>query len=128
EIFQTALNAFDNVLSKQQEIIISLSNMFTLIYHAESAALRTLAMQEKPGAESYEQYVEMTQFFLYESLDSMYKNGKDCLEAFLEGEQLNEQMKKLDTLNSRSDFNLNASVKKIYCMMQNDWQEKLAVS
>lgn len=127
EIFQLALHAFDNVLSKEQEMIISLSNMFSLIYHAESAALRTLAMQGKPGAESYEKYVEMTQFFLYESIDPIYKNGKDCLEAILEGEQLNVQMKKLDTLNSKSDFNLHAAAKKIYFKMQNNFREPVLI-
>ncbi len=121
EIFQSALNSYNNVLSKQQEMIILLSNMFTLIYHTESAALRTLAMQGKPGAESYEQYVEMTRFFLYESLDSIYKNSKNCLEAFLEGEQLNVLMKKIYTLICKSNFNLNTSAKKIYCFIENGY-------
>ncbi len=128
EIFQTALHAFYNVLSKQQELIISLSNNFTLIFHAESAVLRTLSMKEKIGDVSYERYAEMTRYFLYESIDSIYKNSKDCLQSFLDGEQLDEQMKKLDSLNSKSNFNLNASAIKIYSMIQNDWQEKVAVN
>ncbi len=125
EIFQLALKTYNNVLSKQQELIIPLSNIFKLIYHAESAVLRTLGIKDKPGNVSYEQYAEMTRYFLYESIDSIYKNSKDCLEGFLEGEQLNAQMKKLDTLVSKTDFNLNASAKKISCMMENKFKQPI---
>ncbi|MEO8117376.1 MAG: acyl-CoA dehydrogenase family protein [Bacteroidota bacterium] len=128
EIFQLALKTYNNVLSKQQELIIPLSNIFKLIYHAESAALRTMAIKDKPGDVSYEQYSEMTRYFLYESIDSIYKYSKDCLEGFLEGDQLTAQMKKLDTLVSKTDFNLNASAKKIYSMMQNYFRQPVLAS
>ncbi|MBS1730699.1 MAG: acyl-CoA dehydrogenase family protein [Bacteroidetes bacterium] len=118
EIFELSLKTFGHQFSHQQEIITCLSNIFTQIFHMESAILRVIAFKKMQDKELFEHYAEMARYFLYQSIDSIYKNGKDCLLAFLTGEILQQQLEKWVALESSVDFSLHKSAKKIFSYLK----------
>lgn len=75
-------------LDKEQEILMNIADMAIEIFHAESALLRVLKLnQNKTGAGMAIQ-ADMMKTYIYDAADRINKAGKDALNSFADGDEL----------------------------------------
>ena len=74
-------------LSKEQEILINLSNMIIETYVSESILLRVEKLFGLKGADVCKGQMAMMKVYLYDAADNIFKEGKDALNAFTEGDE-----------------------------------------
>lgn len=79
-------------LAKEQEIIMNISDMIIDAYIAESALLRTMKNIQQKGVESCREIIAITQVLIYDVADRIFKNGKDALVSFAEGDEYTMMM------------------------------------
>ena len=67
---------FGNELEKQQQILLSLSDILIEIYFSESALYRTLKNIEKQGIESQTTQENIVQFYVFEAYNIIHKSAR----------------------------------------------------
>lgn len=94
-------------LSKEQEVLMGISDIAILTYQAESALLRAQKMIEVKGEEAAAIQIAIVKTFFYDAADQINKLGKDVLNSFAEGDELKmmqmglKRFTKLDSINPK---------------------------
>jgi len=74
-------------IEKEQEVLLSISDIMIEIYLAESAILRTEKNYKKFGNNSQEGQVSMSQLYLYQSVELISNRAKELIISLSEGEE-----------------------------------------
>ena len=74
-------------LSKEQEILLNISDIIIQVYVAESIVLRTEKRVSMKGEDACKAQINMMRIFLYDAADEINKAGKDALNSFAEGDE-----------------------------------------
>ncbi|PKP39343.1 MAG: acyl-CoA dehydrogenase [Bacteroidetes bacterium HGW-Bacteroidetes-15] len=75
-------------LSKEQEILMNISDMIIETYIAESVLLRVEKLASIKGEAAIENQIAMMQVYIYDVADKVNKYGKDAVNSFVEGDEL----------------------------------------
>jgi len=75
-------------LAHQQEVLMHIADMAIYTFTAESALLRLIRLTETQGEAATALQNDMVRTFLYDAADSIFKSGKDAVNAFAEGDEL----------------------------------------
>jgi hypothetical protein len=76
-------------LEKEQEVLMNIADMAIETFHAESALLRTMKLAGERGLEAVGIERDVMQTYLYDAADRINKAGKDALNSFASGDELN---------------------------------------
>ncbi len=76
-------------LEKEQEVLMNIADMAIETFHAESALLRTMKLAGERGLEAVNIEKDVMQTYLYDAADRINKAGKDALNSFVSGDELN---------------------------------------
>ena len=76
-------------LEKEQEVLMNIADMAIETFHAESALLRTMKLAGQKGLEAVSIERDVMQTYLYDAADRINKAGKDALNSFASGDELN---------------------------------------
>ena len=76
-------------LEKEQEVLMNIADMAIETFHAESALLRTMKLAGERGLEAVNIEKDVMQTYLYDAADRINKAGKDALNSFASGDELN---------------------------------------
>ena len=93
---------FGNELEKQQQILLSLSDILIEVYFSESALYRTLKNIDNQGIESQTTQVNMVQFYVFEAYNTIHKSAREIILSISDGE---EQEQLLKILNEKCSYN-----------------------
>ena len=74
-------------LSKEQEILMNISDVAILTYQAESVLLRVKKLIETQGEEASKVQIAIAKAFFYDAADQIAKLGKDAINSFTEGDE-----------------------------------------
>lgn len=74
-------------LAKEQEIVMNISNMVMDVYLAESVMLRVEKLAGMKGADAVKEQYAMMKAYVYDAADRIYKEGKDAINSFAEGDE-----------------------------------------
>ena len=74
-------------LSKEQEILMNISDIAILTYQAESVLLRVKKLIEAQGEEASKVQIAIAKAFFYDAADQIAKLGKDPINSFTEGDE-----------------------------------------
>ncbi|MFL2604831.1 MAG: acyl-CoA dehydrogenase family protein [Flavobacteriaceae bacterium] len=98
---------FGNELEKQQQILLSLSDILIEIYFSESALYRTLKNIDNQGIESQTTQENMVQFYVFEAYNIIHKSARDIILSISDGK---EQEQLLKILNEKCSYNRHPNV------------------
>ena len=98
---------FGNELEKQQQILLSLSDILIEVYFSESALYRTLKNIDNQGIESQTTQVNMVQFYVFEAYNIIQKSAREIILSISDGE---EQEQLLKILNEKCSYNRHPNV------------------
>ena len=98
---------FGNELEKQQQILLSLSDILIEIYFSESALYRTLKNIDNQGIESQTTQENMVQFYVFEAYNIIHKSAREIILSISDGE---EQEQLLKILNEKCSYNRHPNV------------------
>ena len=98
---------FGNELEKQQQILLSLSDILIEIYFSESALYRTLKNIENQGIESQTTQENMVQFYVFEAYNIINKSAREIILSISDGK---EQKQLLKILNDKCSYNRHPNV------------------
>ena len=98
---------FGNELEKQQQILLSLSDILIEVYFSESALYRTLKNIDNQGIESQTTQVNMVQFYVFEAYNTIHKSAREIILNISDGE---EQEQLLKILNEKCSYNRHPNV------------------
>ncbi len=74
-------------LSKEQEILMNISDVAILTYQAESVLLRVQKLIEAKGEEAAKVQIAIAKVFFYDAADKIAKLGKDAINSFADGDE-----------------------------------------
>lgn len=83
-----AAQKFMQKLSKEQEILMNISDIITDCYQAESLLLRVKKLVETKGEEACQEQIAMCKVFFYDAADRIHKNAKDAANSISSGDEL----------------------------------------
>ena len=98
---------FGNELEKQQQILLSLSDILIEIYFSESALYRTLKNIDNQGIESQTTQENMVQFYVFEAYNIINKSAREIILSISDGK---EQEQLLKILNEKCSYNRHPNV------------------
>ena len=76
-------------LEKEQEVLMNIADMAIETYNAESALLRVMKLTEQKGAAATQLQTDIMRTYIYDAADRINKSGKDALNSFADGDELN---------------------------------------
>jgi alkylation response protein AidB-like acyl-CoA dehydrogenase len=91
-------------LESEQEVIMNISDMAIMAFHAESVLHRALQMAENNHANAA-LAKDMAFTFIYDACDKVNKYGKDALNAFADGDELRMMLMGLKRFTKTQPFN-----------------------
>jgi len=83
-----AAQKFMQKLSKEQEILMNISDIITDCYQAESLLLRVKKLVETKGEEACKEQIAICKVFFYDAADRIHKNAKDAANSISSGDEL----------------------------------------
>ncbi len=83
----TAVQKFMNSLAKEQEILMSISDIAIKTYVAESTLLRVDKLVASQGDEAVANQIDIVRVVVNDAVDSAYKAGKEAIAAMVEGDE-----------------------------------------
>ena len=98
-----AVQKLSQTLSKEQEVLMNVSDMIIWTYQAESALLRLGKMNAKGMDVSIAQQIVQTYF--YDSADHIAKAAKDALNSFMSGDELAMSLMGIRRFTKMKSFN-----------------------
>ena len=98
---------FGNELEKQQQILLSLSDILIEIYFSESALYRTLKNIDNQGIDSQTTQENMVQFYVFEAYNIIHKSAREIILSISDGK---EQEQLLKILNEKCSYNRHPNV------------------
>jgi hypothetical protein len=98
-----AVQKLSQTLSKEQEVLMNVSDMIIWTYQAESALLRLGKMNSKGLDVSIAEQIVQTYF--YDSADHIAKAAKDALNSFMSGDELAMSLMGIRRFTKMKSFN-----------------------
>lgn len=83
----SAVQKFMMTLAKEQEILMNIADMASLVYVTESALLRAEKLVSQSSEEQVSLQIDMARIYLHEALDKAYLQGKEAINSFAEGDE-----------------------------------------
>jgi hypothetical protein len=93
-------------LSKEQEILMNIADIIGVVYVAESTILRVEKLVSMRGEEACKGQLDMMRIYLQEAVDRTYMAGKEALNSFAEGDELNMMLMGLRRFTKVAPFNI----------------------
>ena len=112
---------FGNELEKQQQILLSLSDILIEIYFSESALYRTLKNIDNQGIESQTTQENMVRFYVFEAYNIIHKSAREIILSISDGK---EQEQLLKILNEKCSYNRHPNVIGIKTKIANKFIEE----
>jgi len=84
-----ALQKFTTAIEEQQEILMSVAEMMIEIYVAESVLVRVEKLIEREGEEKHAIAKDCALVYLHEAVDKVAHAGKEIIQGFAKGDELN---------------------------------------
>ena len=78
---------------KQQQILLSLSDILIEIYFSESALYRTLKNIDNQGIESQTTQENMVQFYVFEAYNIIHKSAREIILSISDGKEQEQLLK-----------------------------------
>ncbi|HET8829613.1 MAG TPA: acyl-CoA dehydrogenase family protein [Pelobium sp.] len=93
-------------LSKEQEILMNIADIIGSVYVAESTILRVEKLVSMRGEDACAGQLDMMRIYLQEAVDKTYLVGKEALNSFAEGDELNMMLMGLRRFTKVKPFNI----------------------
>jgi len=93
-------------LSKEQEILMNIADIIGYAYVAESVLLRAEKLQHTQPGEHADYAADMAKIYLYTAIDKVNIAGKEALNSFAEGDELNMMLVGLRRFTKAQPFNI----------------------
>ncbi len=93
-------------LSKEQEILMNIADIIGSVYVVESTILRVEKLVSMRGEEACAGQLDMMRIYLQEAVDKTYMAGKEALNSFAEGDELNMMLMGLRRFTKVPPFNI----------------------
>ncbi len=93
-------------MAKEQEIVMNISDIMIWIYVAESTQLRVEKMVATKGVDACTEELDIMRVLIYDIADMINKAGKDCLNSFVEGDELRMMMMGLKRFTKHQPLNI----------------------
>jgi alkylation response protein AidB-like acyl-CoA dehydrogenase len=93
-------------LSKEQEILMNIADIIGSVYVAESTILRVQKLVDMRGEEACAGQLDMMRIYLQECVDKTAFAGKEALNSFAEGDELNMMLMGLRRFTKVKPFNI----------------------
>jgi alkylation response protein AidB-like acyl-CoA dehydrogenase len=93
-------------LAKEQEILMNIADIIGLAYVAESTILRVEKLVALRGEEAVSGQIDMMRIYLQEAVDAVNLAGKEALNSFAEGDELNMMLMGLRRFTKTAPFNI----------------------
>lgn len=100
-------------LSKEQEILMNLSDIMIETYVSESLLLRVEKLVKLRGEENCQYEIEIMKSYIYDASDKINKLGKDTLNSFSSGDDLRIMLMGLKRYTKQDPLNINQSKRMI---------------
>ena len=105
----SAVQKLTTTLSKEQEILMNLSDIMIETYVSESLLLRVEKLVNLRGEENCQYEIEIMKSYIYDASDKINKLGKDTLNAFSSGDELRIMLMALKRYTKQEPFNIVSS-------------------
>jgi alkylation response protein AidB-like acyl-CoA dehydrogenase len=93
-------------LAKEQEILMNIADIIGAVYVAESTILRVEKLVKARGEAAVQGQLDMMRIYLQEAIDSVYLAGKEALNSFAEGDELNMMLVGLRRFTKVAPYNI----------------------
>ena len=93
-------------LAKEQEILMNIADIIGAVYLAESTILRVEKLVSLRGEEACKGQLDMMRIYLYEAVDKTALAGKEALNSFAEGDELNMMLMGLRRFTKMAPYNI----------------------
>ncbi|MXV50974.1 acyl-CoA dehydrogenase [Pedobacter sp. HMF7647] len=93
-------------LSKEEEIIMNIADIIGYVYIAESTILRVEKLVKLRGEDAVKGQLDMMRIYLYGAVDKVAVAGKEALNSFAEGDELNMMLVGLRRFTKMAPFNV----------------------
>jgi alkylation response protein AidB-like acyl-CoA dehydrogenase len=93
-------------LAKEQEILMNIADIIGVVYVLESTILRVEKLVKARGEEAVQGQLDMMRIYLQEAVDSVYLAGKEALNSFAEGDELNMMLVGLRRFTKLAPYNI----------------------
>lgn len=100
-------------LSKEQEILMNIADIIGYVYVAESVMLRAEKLQHTQPGEHADYAADMAKVYLYGAIDKVNAAGKEALNSFAEGDELNMMLVGLRRFTKAQPFNVKEARQRI---------------
>lgn len=104
-----AVQKLMTTLSKEQEVIMNISDMVIETYVAESTLLRVEKLVSMRGEAACKEQLDMMRVYLYEACDRIWVAGKEALNSFADGDELRMMLIGLKRYTKQEPFNPKAA-------------------
>ncbi|QEK52952.1 acyl-CoA dehydrogenase [Pedobacter aquae] len=93
-------------LAKEQEILMNIADIIGEAYVAESTILRVEKLVAMRGEEAAAGQIDMMRIYMQQAVDKVYLAGKEALNSFAEGDELNMMLMGLRRFTKVAPFNI----------------------
>lgn len=93
-------------LQKEQEILMNIADIIGAVYVAESTLLRVEKLSHLKSEEQVQGQLDMARIYLHSTVDKVYLAGKEALNSFSEGDELNMMLVGLRRFTKVQPFNI----------------------
>lgn len=93
-------------LSKEQEILMNIADIIGLVYITESTILRVEKLVSLRGEDAVAGQIDMMRIYLQQAVDKIGLAGKEALNSFAEGDELNMMLMGLRRFTKTAPFNI----------------------
>jgi alkylation response protein AidB-like acyl-CoA dehydrogenase len=93
-------------LAKEQEILMNIADIIGEAYIAESTILRVEKLVAIRGEEAAAGQIDMMRIYMQQAVDKVYLAGKEALNSFAEGDELNMMLMGLRRFTKVAPFNI----------------------
>ena len=100
-----AVQKLMTTLSKEQEVIMNISDMVIETYVAESVLLRVEKLVKMRGEEACKEQLNIMRIYINSACDKIWISGKEALNSFGEGDELRMMMMGLKRFTKQEPFN-----------------------
>jgi alkylation response protein AidB-like acyl-CoA dehydrogenase len=100
-------------LSKEQEVLMNISDMIIELYVAESVLLRVEKLMKSNNSNQISEQLDILNVYLYDAADKINKFGKDALNSFADGDELKIMLMGLKRFTKQKPFNVKEARRRI---------------
>ncbi len=93
-------------LAKEQEILMNIADIIGTVYIAESTLLRVEKLVSQKGEEACSGQLDMLRIYMSQAVDKVALAGKEALNSFAEGDELNMMLMGLRRFTKTTPFNI----------------------